>query len=227
MNKVFINNIEFCLLENPLKIFASAFGLKNLLLVLILKRFESFDYFFINHKRIIFVFLFITKFVPSHVNFSQLYLYNLLLIDFSNSYQTFRHLFNLPVNGQRTWGGGKSLKITKSKLFNYKLQKYLKYTNLNNVLFLAEVINLLWQYQWVHEWFFSKRYFDRLPWYITRKKKFVGATAMMMKRIESFWKHPFKNQKKRHHRKKRVINKNVITTGFIIGFSMKFKKNLI
>lgn len=50
---------------------------------------------------------------------------------------------------------------------------------------------------------------------------------MMMKRIESFFKHPFKGKKKKHHRKKRIINKNVITTGFIIGFSMKFKKNLI
>lgn len=102
MNKIFINNIEFCLLENPLKVFINTFGIKNLLLSLLLKRFESFKYFFINQKKIIYVFLFLTKFIPSHVNFSKLYLYNLLLIDLSNSYQTFRHLFNLPVNGQRT-----------------------------------------------------------------------------------------------------------------------------
>lgn len=102
-----------------------------------------FDYYLINQKKILFLFLFLKNFLPSHVHFSKLYLYNLLLIDYSNSYQTFRHLFNLPVNGQRTWGGGRSIKITKSQLFNYKLKKYLKYTNLNNVLFLAEVVNRL------------------------------------------------------------------------------------
>jgi hypothetical protein len=102
LNKIIINNIEFCLLENPLKIFTTAFGVKNIFLNLILKRFESFNYFFINKKKIIFLFLFLTKYIPSHVNFSNLYLYNLLLIDYSNSYHTFRHLFNLPVNGQRT-----------------------------------------------------------------------------------------------------------------------------
>ena len=46
-----------------------------------------------------------------------------MLLDYTNSYQTFRHLFNLPVNGQRTWGGGNSIKITKSNLFNYKFKK--------------------------------------------------------------------------------------------------------
>jgi len=50
---------------------------------------------------------------------------------------------------------------------------------------------------------------------------------MMMKRIESFFKHPFKGKKKKHHRRKRVINRAVITTGFVIGFSMTYKKNLV
>ena len=36
------------------------------------------------------------------LKFDRLYLYNLILLDYSNSYKTFRHLFNLPVNGQRT-----------------------------------------------------------------------------------------------------------------------------
>lgn len=72
-----------------------------------------------------------------------LYLYNLLLIDYTNSYYTFRHLFNLPVNGQRTWGGGKSIKITKSQLFNYKLKKFIRYTSGNALLYTAEVVNLL------------------------------------------------------------------------------------
>ena len=227
MNKVYVNNNEFNLLENPLKVFINSLGMKNFLLNLILKRFEAFNYFYVTQKRIIYVFLFLINYVPSHVNFSQLYLYNLLLIDYSNSYQTFRHLFNLPVNGQRTWGGGRSIKKLKSQLFNYKLKKYLKYTNLNNVLFLSEVINMLWKYQWLHEWIVSKNYFERMPWYLLKKKKFVGATAMMMKRIESFFKHPFKGKKKKHHRRKKIINRAVITTGFIIGFSMTYKKNLV
>ena len=140
---MFVNNTEFYFLEHPLKIFTKSFGIKLLFVNLLLKRFEMFDYYLINQKKILFLFLFLKNFLPSHVHFSKLYLYNLLLIDYSNSYQTFRHLFNLPVNGQRTWGGGRSIKITKSQLFNYKLKKYLKYTNLNNVLFLAEVVNRL------------------------------------------------------------------------------------
>ena len=65
------------------------------------------------------------------------------MLDYSNSYQTFRHLFNLPVNGQRTWGGGNSIKITKSNLFNYKFTKLKKITNCSNNSFLAETTNIV------------------------------------------------------------------------------------
>ena len=77
------------------------------------------------------------------LKFDRLYLYNLILLDYSNSYKTFRHLFNLPVNGQRTWGGGKSIKITKSQLFNYKLKKYAYVAKLPYMLFLGETVNFL------------------------------------------------------------------------------------
>lgn len=214
------------MLENPLKVFVGTFGLTNYLLNLIIKRFESFDYYYIQPNKITFVFFYIIKFVPSHSSFANLYLYRLLLIDYSNSYQKYRHMFNLPVNGQSTWRGGNSLKRVKSDLFLYKLNKYLKYTNLNTVLYAAEIINMLWRYQWFHEWKISSYYIKHLPWYIRRKRKWVGATDMMGRRIESFFKHPFKNKKKKHHRKKKVINKHVITTGFDIGFSMTEKKNL-
>ena len=225
MNKIVLNNTEFLLLENPIKIFLIAFGFKNNLLNLIKKRFEIYQYFWITKRRIVFLFYFLINFMPTHITIKQIYLYNLLLIDYSSTYQTYRHLFNLPVNGQRTWGGGRSIKITKSQLFNYKLKKYLKYTNLTNTLFLSEIINMLWHYQWFHEWYISKEYQQYLPWYVVKKKKYVGASLMVMRRIESFYKHPFKGKKK-SHRKKKVINKHIITTGFNIGFSLIHNKNL-
>lgn len=83
------------------------------------------------------------KLLPSIVSIKMLYLYNLLLIDKSLSYQTFRHLFNLPVNGQRTWGGAKSIKLVQSELYKYKFKKYNKFTSNNSILYTAELVNLL------------------------------------------------------------------------------------
>lgn len=69
---------------------------------LVSRRFERFSFQFILERQIIFLFAYVLEFIPIPLSFNQLYLYNLLLIDYTNSYKTFRHLFNLPVNGQRT-----------------------------------------------------------------------------------------------------------------------------
>jgi len=203
------------------------YGIKQNFLKLLLLRFETYKHFFIPEYQILYVFHFVRQFIPAPLDCQMLYLYNLLLIDYTNSYYTFRHLFNLPVNGQRTWGGGKSIKITKSQLFNYKLKKFIKYTGGNALFYTAEVINLLWKYQWVHEWFYQKKYIEYLPWYIKRKRKYVAISEMAAKRVESFFKHPYKGKKKKSHRKKKIINKNVITSGFLFGFSVIYKNNLL
>ncbi len=77
------------------------------------------------------------------LGFRPLYIYNLIYLEYANSYRTYRHLFNLPVNGQRTWGGGGSIRITKSQLYNYKLKKFNKHFGLTHSTFLAEIVNLM------------------------------------------------------------------------------------
>lgn len=173
-----------------------------------------------------YVFNFIYSYNPGNLPIQNLYLYNIILLDCATNYRTYRHIFNLPVNGQRTWGGGKSLRVLNSALFSFKLKKFNKVTGWNNTMFLAEMVNLLWRSQWYHEWYCSSKYKETLPWYVTAKKKFVGITPMAARRIESFYKHPYKFQKKKSHRKKKKINKNVLTSGFQLGFTLEFSKNL-
>ncbi len=203
------------------------YGIKVHFMRLLLLRFETYKNLYIPYHQIIFVFLFVNQFIPIPLDISMLCLYNLLLIDYTNTYYTFRHLFNLPVNGQRTWGGGKSIKILKSQLYNYKLKKFIKYTGGNALFYTAEIVNLLWKYQWLHEWFLQKKYIGYIPWYIKRKRKYVAISEMAAKRVESFFKHPYKDKKIRHHKKKKVINKNVITSGFLFGFSTIYKTNMV
>ena len=202
------------------------YGLSNILLKLIYQRFECFSSKIFLENEIEKMFFLLKDVLTLDLKFDRLYLYNLILLDYSNSYKTFRHLFNLPVNGQRTWGGGKSIKITKSQLFNYKLKKYAYVAKLPYMLFLGETVNFLWKYQWYHEWSYSSRYLERLPWYVRKKKKFVGLSQIVNRRIESFFKHPYKGKKKKHNRKKKITDRHTITTGLSIGFSWEFKKNL-
>lgn len=165
-------------------------------------------------------------FVPAPVSFRFLYAYNVTWVEYINSYRTYRHLFNLPAHGQRTWGGGKSARSNKSQVFDYKLKKLGKFFKIDSTLFAAEVVNLLWFQQWPHEWEVSKRYQKQLPWYVQKKKKWLATDVMAMRRIESFFKHPYKFKKKKHHRKKKKINKHIITTGFNFGFSQHLHKNI-
>ena len=190
------------------------------------KRFENYPFETLTVDNIEFFFEQLCDFVPAPYSYRFLYAYNITRHEYENSYRTYRHLFNLPVNGQRTWGGGKSSKILKSQLYNYKLKKLEKFFKINSTLFAAEVVNLLWLQQWPHEWEVSRRYQSQLPWYVQRKKKWLAVDVMAMRRVESFFKHPYRFKKKKHHRKKKKLNKHVITTGFSFGFSQHLHKNI-
>ena len=180
----------------------------------------------LQNNNIHFFFEQLCEFLPAPYSFKYLYAYNITYLEYINSYQTYRHLFNLPVNGQRTWGGGRSSKILKSQLYQYKLKKLGHYFKCSQSIFMAEVVNLLWKQQWPHEWEVSKKYQEHLPWYVQRKKKWLATDLMALRRVESFFKHPYKFKKKKHHRKKKKINKHIITTGFNFGFSRHLSKNL-
>lgn len=202
------------------------YGAAGHLVWLLSRRLELYDHQSIENRQVYTVFDTLAAYIPMRLGFRPLYVYNLIYLEYANSYRTYRHLFNLPVNGQRTWGGGRSIRITKSQLYNYKLKKFNRHYGLTHTTFLAEIVNLMWRQQWRHEWEVSRKYRERLPWYVQRKKKWLNLSAMVNRRVESFFKHPYKFKKKKHHRKKKKINKHVITTGFEFGFTRDLAKNL-
>lgn len=228
MVKFFYNNIEVNLLTNSLKVFTKLYGCSTQLYLYILTRFELIPSINLQRNQITLLYIFLLQFIPNIISIKMIYIHNLLLLDKSLSYKTFRHLFNLPVNGQRTWSNAKSIKTIQSELYKYKFKKYNKFTNNNHTLFMAEIINLLWKLQYNYEWKHSAKYFTKLPWYIQRKKKCIGVTAMANRRVDSFYKWKFVLAKKpKSNKRKKIVNKNLLTSGFVVGFTLLNKKNFV
>ena len=147
MTKIVIAGFEFLLLEQPISSLAALYGVSNRLVTLMSKRFEMYKQSNLQNNNIHFFFEQLCEFLPAPYSFKYLYAYNITYLEYINSYQTYRHLFNLPVNGQRTWGGGRSSKILKSQLYQYKLKKLGHYFKCSQSIFMAEVVNLLWKQQ--------------------------------------------------------------------------------
>lgn len=102
LNKIVIGNQEFLVLSQPLKIFLKLYGASIHLMELISLRTELYTWEHISARQINVVFDLLTNFIPIQLGFRPLYIYNLMYLEYANSYRTYRHLFNLPVNGQRT-----------------------------------------------------------------------------------------------------------------------------
>lgn len=102
MVKFFYNNIEVNLLTNSLKVFTKLYGCSTQLYLYILTRFELIPSINLQRNQITLLYIFLLQFIPNIISIKMIYIHNLLLLDKSLSYKTFRHLFNLPVNGQRT-----------------------------------------------------------------------------------------------------------------------------
>ena len=97
------------------------------------------------------------NFKLSHITFI-----NISIMFFNKSYKGFRHLFNLPCNGQRTWSNGKTLNKKKNVLIEsmYNVFK----DGLPNAhpteiksSFQLEKYNLLWINQWKPEWMLGNK----------------------------------------------------------------------
>lgn len=65
----------------------------------------------------------------------------------------------------------------------------------------------------------------RLPPYIL-KKNFIDIDSILRHNLYSHYKNPFKDKKKKSHRKKRTFPKNKYAAGFAFGFTYAFRKNL-
>lgn len=87
---------------------------------------------------------------------------NISIMFLSKSYKGWRHLFNLPANGQRTWSNGKTLNIKKNVLTD-NLYLYFKEGMPNahpteiKSSFQLEKYNLLWLNQWKPEWMLGNK----------------------------------------------------------------------
>ena len=143
MTKLIIADKEFLVLDKPLISLRKIFGANLHLIKLLSERFEMFYYDNVSPLQLNYVFNQISCFIPLRMGLEALYTYNLIFLEYANSYRTYRHLFNLPVNGQRTWGGGRSIKILKSQLYNFKLKRLTKFFGCNRATFMAEMVNLL------------------------------------------------------------------------------------
>lgn len=93
----------------------------------------------------------------------KLTLINISLLFFNKSYKGWRHLFNLPANGQRTWSNGKTLNIKKNLLIDIMFSVFKEgmpnaHPTEIKSSFQLEKYNLLWLNQWKPEWMLGNKW---------------------------------------------------------------------
>ena len=104
------------------------------------------------------------NFNKKYINFDILnkILINVSIMFFNKSYKGYRHVFNLPCNGQRTWSNGKTLNLKKNLLtdsmyFFFKDGLPNAHPTEIKSSFQLEKYNLLWLNQWKHEWMLGNK----------------------------------------------------------------------
>jgi len=122
------------------------------------KRLESTSFNLKEQKLYIFLYHNIFDFFKIF-DFKFYYFLSLLFLQLIFCYRGFRFLFNLPVNGQRTWSNGKSTYFVNKIFFvfryNFFKNKFinLKYNEFYS-FFYIEYINIFWKVFFFNEWFF-------------------------------------------------------------------------
>lgn len=107
-------------------------------------------YFYVFYK-------FFTKFILKKSSILDKYRFNIYLNYYLTLYKGYRHLFRLPVRGQRTWTNANNSYKLNTFLSKYKLMFLKKnfdninLAQLNNAL-LSEEYNLMWKDQWERIW---------------------------------------------------------------------------
>lgn len=160
-------------------------------------------------------------------SYKQLFLSKLICIDVCSMYKTYRHIFGLPVNGQRTWSNANTTYYNNLLLRQYKLKKFSIFLNDSKPLsfkkiFLAEYINIFWKKQCFLEWASVRRrrhIFQQSNFYIRYK---VDFNYLVNSNIEHFFKKTLELKKKKSHRKKRKFPKNTFNIGWQFGFTKDY-----
>ena len=142
------------------------FGIRSFSILKIEERLEvSNTKFLTNYKNNKWVILnnLLNYLVPKGQSMQKKYLVNIFFLDFINSYRGYRHIFGLPVRGQRTWTNGNSVFRSNNTLRNYKINVFKKSfsfslkDNVNSAYYL-EQINFIWKNQWEFEWNLAQRH---------------------------------------------------------------------
>lgn len=107
---------------------------------------------------------YLANMIPSNKSIKDKLLLNLTFLYLIRSYRGWRHSFNLPVRGQRTWSNAAAPSKIKNMLREYKFNCFksgLVNAHPDEVknAFYLEQLNSLWKWQWEKEWLlaFKKR----------------------------------------------------------------------
>lgn len=115
--------------------------------------------------------------------FSNIKLRDLVSVVFLNlvfSWKGLRHLFSLPVNGQRTWSNSNNVKKINNLLINFKINQFkLIYVNLKNINLLKQLI----QVEYINLIF--KKFYNK-DWIFLAKKNKLTSKKIKIVKIKSF-----------------------------------------
>ena len=161
------------------------------------------------------------------LSYKQLFLSYLLITDICSVYKTYRHIFGLPVNGQRTWSNACSTYYNNLLLKEYKLKKFTTFLNDPKPLsfrkvFLCEYVNLFWKKQFFLEWASVRRRRHMVQQRALHVQPKVDFNFLVNANIEHFFLRSILLKKKKSHRKKRKFNKNAFNVGWNFGFSKDY-----
>ena len=207
-----LNNYNIIIYNNFWKnMFFSSIGLNKLFLNTLYMRYYMIKYLFLpkSFNKVITDILYFNIFffysliyIPSILSYKLFLLNQLLTIDFCAMYKTYRHIFGLPVNGQRTWSNANTSYYNNLLLRQYKLKKFSTFLRNSKPLsfkkiFLCEYVNLFWQKQFFLEWVSVRRkkyLFQRRNLYIHYK---VDFNFLVNANIEHFYKRTLELKKKK------------------------------
>nr|YP_004841711.1 ribosomal protein S13 [Ichthyophthirius multifiliis]AEL89253.1 ribosomal protein S13 [Ichthyophthirius multifiliis] len=142
---------------------------------------------------------------------------NIYFLDFINCYRGYRYLKRLPVRGQRTWTNAWNSYKCNTLLNEWKIQVAKKVygnvqSNILNMLYLSEHINLMWKFQWRKEW--SEARLKRFKSMKNTRVIFnIDIVSMSKGILSGFVKKKILSKKKKDQSKK---------NNFTLGFNYKF-----